>query len=74
MSTKNGQLAKKLKSMEVTENMVILQAFFHTLREGKKTRIAQRRITNSLVFHSSETVATIISEEHSDPLLREIRS
>jgi hypothetical protein len=73
---KNSQLAEKLKSREVTENMVILQAYFCTLQEGKQARMhnTEFRISNSSLFHSIETVATIVSEEHSDPLLRAIQS
>lgn len=52
--------------------MVILQAFFSTMQEGKQAITAQHRITNSLVFNSSETVGNNISGEHSDPLLRAI--
>ena len=70
-SMKNGQLAKKLKSRELTENMVILQAYFCTLQKGKQAKTVQHRITNSWVFHSIETVATIISEEHSDHYLEQ---
>jgi len=45
-SMKNGQLAKKLKSREITENMVILQAYFCSMQKGKQARTAQHRITN----------------------------
>jgi len=44
-STKNGQLAKKLNNREVTEYMVILQAYSYT-PQGKQVRTAQHRITN----------------------------
>jgi len=42
---KNGQLAKKLKSRDVTENIVNLQACSCTL-QGEQARTAQHRITN----------------------------